>query len=104
MIQVVSVSQFRDAFRSMGRGEQFSYEGLGLLFDWLNNIDEYVELDVVGCCCDYAEGEPSAIASAYNIDIDGMSDDEAWAAVKKYLSYQGVFIGSTCDGFVYAQH
>jgi hypothetical protein len=104
MIQTVSVSQFRDAFRSMGRGEQFSYEGLELLFDWLNNIDEHVELDVIGCCCDYAEDEPSAIASAYNIDVDGMSDDEIWAAVKNYLSNQGAFIGSTCDGFVYAQH
>jgi hypothetical protein len=45
----------------MGRGDQFSYEGLIALFDYLemleDDIGEPIELDVIGLCCDYSEYE-----------------------------------------------
>lgn len=34
MIIKVTESTFIDAFKNMGRGDQFSREGLGLLFDY----------------------------------------------------------------------
>ena len=35
MKQTVSKGMFRDAFKACGRGDQFSYEALGILFDYL---------------------------------------------------------------------
>ena len=37
MIQTINVSDFRDAFKACGRADQFSYEGLGALFDYLED-------------------------------------------------------------------
>ena len=35
MKQTINFSQFVDAFNKMGRGEQFSYEGLKRIFEWI---------------------------------------------------------------------
>ena len=68
MYQTVSFSDFCDAFRSMGRNEQFSYEGKRALFDWLEYFEEStgepIELDVIGLCCDFTEYD-SASEAAY---------------------------------------
>ena len=54
-----NVYQFREAFRLAGRMDQFSYEGLEVLFDYLDtlseDIGEPIELDVVALCCEYYE-------------------------------------------------
>ena len=59
MINTVSQYDFVDAFNKMGRGEQFSYEGLIALYDYLEmleeGIDQQIELDVIAICCEYAE-------------------------------------------------
>jgi hypothetical protein len=109
MKTTVSVYDFRDAFQSMGRGKQFSYQGLGILFDWLEEWEasggEELELDVVGLCCDFAEDEPRAIAEQYGIDNRGMSDKETAEAVRCYLMDDGNFIGETDNGSIlYRQH
>jgi len=45
----------------MGRENQFSYDGLGALFNHLEemerDIGEEMELDVIGICCDFSEYE-----------------------------------------------
>tara|TARA_R110001606_G_C14910350_1_gene595248 strand:+ start:183 stop:500 length:318 start_codon:yes stop_codon:yes gene_type:complete len=59
MINTVSQYDFVDAFNKMGRGEQFSYEGLIALYDYLEmleeGIDQQIELDVIAICCEYSE-------------------------------------------------
>ena len=59
MKQTVSKSDFRDAFQRCGRGEQFSYEDLGVMFDYLEEMDEgsgiESELDPIACCCEFGE-------------------------------------------------
>jgi hypothetical protein len=57
MKQTVYLSDFRDAFRSANRNENFSYEGLEALFECLEEIDENMELDVVALCCEFTEYE-----------------------------------------------
>ncbi len=59
MVQRMNVYSFRDAFAKMGRKDQFSYEGLGALFDLLEEINEgrTYELDVIGLCCEFSEYE-----------------------------------------------
>ena len=55
----VDFSMFADAFRRMGRENQFSREALEALFEYIENYEEdtgsRVELDVVGLCCEFTE-------------------------------------------------
>tara|TARA_R110000823_G_scaffold114786_15_gene237182 strand:- start:96 stop:416 length:321 start_codon:yes stop_codon:yes gene_type:complete len=92
-----TVSQFRDEFRAHGRADQFSYDALGLLFDYLESID-YQELDVIELCCAYSEESVEAVAESYRVDIEGMSDEEALEEVLDYLNYHTSVVGVTDDG------
>ncbi|MCK5017517.1 MAG: hypothetical protein KAS32_10660 [Candidatus Peribacteraceae bacterium] len=60
MKTTVTKSDFRDAFRKMGR-DNFSYDGLGALFDYLEEYEEsndtITELDVIAFCCEFTEYE-----------------------------------------------
>lgn len=98
-----TASQFRDQFHRYGRGVQFSYEALGLLFDYLNDCGSDVELDVVAICCDFSEDTDANIAANYRIDIsDCEGDEEAiHEAVREFLMDEGADIGEVSGGFVY---
>ena len=54
----VTLSDFRDAFQAM-RPDNFSYEGLEALYDWLIDMEDTNEseigLDVIALCCDFSE-------------------------------------------------
>ena len=59
MYQTIGKCQFHDAFKSMGRDNQFSYEGLDALYDYLEQYEEdtgeKIDLDVIALCCEYSE-------------------------------------------------
>ena len=81
MHQTVNVSQFRDAFRDCGRGEQFTYEALGALFDYLeqleDDIGEPIELDVIALCCEWSEYDSARdAADDYGWTFDDPDADE----------------------------
>ena len=108
MKTTISVYDFRDAFHKMGRGNQFSYDGLGILFDHIEEVEESCgedfELDVIGLCCDFAESDWQTIASDYSIEIDeAENEEEQEAQVLDYLADQGTLIGKTKSGIVYRQ-
>ena len=104
MRQTVNKSQFRDAFSDMGRGDQFSYDALGLLYDYLEEVDEDFELDVIAICCDFSEDSIEDIASNYSIDLSELEDeDEKKEAVMEYLNNNTSVVGETKDGIVYQQ-
>ena len=103
-----SVHQFREAFRLAGRMDQFSYEGLEVLFDYLeelsDDIGEPVELDVIALCCDYAESSIQELIENYDIDVsDAYGDEEEIKSiVEEYLQDNTSVCGEVSDGFVYA--
>ena len=97
MYQTINKSQFRDAFHAMGRGDQFTYDGLGMLFDYLDGDHE---LDVIAICCAFSEDMPAYIADQYDIDVEDMSDGETLDAVLDYLSEKTQLIGVTDAGAV----
>jgi hypothetical protein len=103
MIQTINVSDFRAAFHSMGRKDQFSYEGLGALFDYLEDFDGGgYELDVIALCCDYSEDSPEDIAEAYGIDLPEDQDEiEHREIVRDYLDNHTTVVGETASGFIY---
>lgn len=55
----VTSAMFADAFRRMGREDQFSREALEALFNYLEEYEqdtgEDLELDVIGLCCEFTE-------------------------------------------------
>lgn len=97
-------SQFRDAFRQADREDQFSYEALNMLYEYFEEIDPDMELDVIAICCDYYEDTPEAIAANYSIDLSECGGDyyEISAAVRDYLNENTQLVGETQTGFVYA--
>lgn len=103
MKQTIVFSDFREAFRTSGRASHFSYEGLEVLFDYLEDIDPDYELDVIALCCGYSEDSWKDIASNYNIDLSECEDyDGNIDAVRGYLSENTMLCGETSEGtFVY---
>lgn len=72
MKQTINVSGFRDAFNAIRPG-QFSYEALGALFDYYEEADENMELDVIAICCDWTEYAEDELIEAY-ADTDELAD------------------------------
>lgn len=111
MKTTVSIYDFKEAFRKMGRQTQFSQDGLEILFEWLEELETCSgveeELDVIAICCDFAEASHTEIARDYGIDLAKFNGDdtEEHNAVVNYLEDQGCFIGTTDLGMiVYRQH
>lgn len=98
-----TASQFRNEFRACGRADQFSYEALGLLFDFLEEADSNYSLDVIEICCDYAEDTFEDFANTNAIDIEGLTEDEIKITVMAYLQNCTCVVGSTFNTVIYAQ-
>jgi hypothetical protein len=58
LYQEINQADFISAFKSI-RPENFSYEGLKALFNYLEgeseDCDSNIELDVIAICCEYSE-------------------------------------------------
>lgn len=112
MKTTVSRYDFERAFIDADRKENFSYEALGLLFDYLEEYEEStgeeIELDVIAICCDYSEEMVEDIARNYSIDLndadpeDNDYDAQCRAIVREYLEDHTQVVGETATGFVYA--
>lgn len=61
MKKTLNYYDFRTEFRTYGREDQFSRQGLKALFEYLEDLEqdcgEEIELDVIGLCCEYVEYE-----------------------------------------------
>lgn len=103
MIQSIDTPfDFINAFRACNRADQFSGEGLHILFDHLEEIDPDYKLDVIALCCDYSEETAMSIAKSYSIEItEDDSDEDVLDKVTDYLSNQGALVGVTDHSIVY---
>jgi hypothetical protein len=100
-LQITSAGQFREEFASMGR-YQFSYDGLGLLYEYLEESDPDYSLDVVELCCSYTEDTAENIAANYGADIEGMDEEDVEDLISDFLQDKTVYVGMTSDRkFVY---
>lgn len=101
----VSFSMFCDAFRNMGRENQFTYDGKRALYDYLlefeEDMGEEIELDVIALCCEYAEYSNGELIEEYGeyADKDDLNDpeddDEYVSAIIEALRDETVII--ECD-------
>ena len=107
MKQTITQSDFHDAFRNYDRLENFSYEARELLFDYFEDIDEDMDLDVIAICCDYNENSAESIASNYMdaeeyAEFKELDEEEQINGIRDYLENNTSLIGETSTGFVYA--
>ena len=101
MIESVNKYDFQDAFRRVGRNDQFSYDGQRALFDYLEEYEEdtgeQIELDVIALCCDFSEHD-SALDCINDLgytefEVDPAQDeDETEEAALDYLRYNTTVI------------
>jgi len=87
MKQTISKYDFEQAFKNMGRGDNFSYTGLNALFEYLEQYEEdtgeEIELDVIALCCEYSEFESlEELKQSYNIDAEDF--EEAMDELEEY--------------------
>ena len=90
MKQTIYKDQFRHAFAQI-RPDNFSYEGLGELFDFLESIDEDMELDVIALCCDFSQCSLGEFGLSFlDAEIDDfMTDEERRNAIADYIEGHG---------------
>lgn len=73
IIQTVGFQTFRDAFAAIRPGS-FTYEGLGALYNYLENLsedtEEDIELDVIALCCEFTEYSEDEARREFGIGPD----------------------------------
>jgi len=100
MYQTINFYQFRDAFQRMDR-KNFSYEGLEVLFDFFEEVEDY-ELDVVAICCNYTENTPEVIAQEHGIVLtDEENEEKIKEDVLEYLEANTCVVGLTANTIIY---
>jgi len=109
MIQTINEYDFKDAFRNGQYKNNFSYEGLGALFEYLEEYEDdtgnQIELDIVALCCDYNEyGDLDEYLKDYDTDInkkDYDDDDDFKDAVIEEIQDKTTFIKiDGTEGFI----
>ena len=107
MKTTISLYDFRDAFQRADRTNNFSYGGLAVLFDYLEEYEDAtgdsIELDVIALCCDYSEGTPEEIARDYGYELEGDDDDEKRENLIEWLNDQTMVCGVTEAGSIVYQ-
>ena len=108
IVQTMTKSSFIDAFTHSSRKDQFSYEALEAIFEYLeeysDSTSEPVELDIVGVCCDWSEEGWEGIAKDYIIDLsDCESEQDKIEAVMQYLWDNSQAYQLSNSGIVYQQ-
>lgn len=101
--KTLSFSQFAHEFEEYNRGDQFSDDGLRVLYDYLDDLYDY-ELDVIALCCTYAESTAKEAIEYYGLvieDLDQLDEDEWLDAVAEELARYTVVLGTTDDTVVY---
>jgi hypothetical protein len=111
MKQSVNFSAFVDAFHAQSRYDNFGYDALRIIFDYLEQYEqdcnEEIELDVIAICCDYNVDDAATIARDYHIDLshldveDNDYEEQCEEVVRDYLNEHTRVLGQCVYGIVY---
>ena len=80
MKQSIDFNQFYDAFTDHNRLDNFSYEGLKALYEWIEDLDDScgteTELDVIALCCEFTEYDNALNAANECSSFDATPEDD----------------------------
>lgn len=80
MYKNISFQDFRDEFAVMDRKDNFTYDGLKALFEYLEEIEEDtcepIELDVIALCCEFNEDPLEEVLKNYELEsLEHLQDE-----------------------------
>ena len=109
MIHTINEHDFRRGFEQL-RPENFTYDGLRVLFEYLEEFEEstgeLVKFDVIALCCEFTESTIPEILDSYSIPVEPDADaDEKKLAVLEYLEDRSLGVcGETSTGTIVFQN
>ena len=102
METTVNFSDFVDGFQKIGRGDQFSYDGLITLFNFLENFEEEygeeIEFDPIGICSEFTETTVPEFNSDYGTKFSSIEE------IEEYLDQHTFVVGRTKDSIVFENY
>jgi hypothetical protein len=99
MKQTLTKDMFRFQMNQI-RPDNFSYEGQGELFDYLDEIDSELEFDPIAICCDFSQCSLDEFEQAYP-SVEGIQLDEGLTlkdAIQYYIETRGFWFAFVEDG------
>lgn len=66
----INKNDFAREFEAMNRADNFSNSALDILFDYYEEIDENMELDVIAICCEWKEYTAEELKNDYGYKLD----------------------------------
>lgn len=106
MKMTLSKDEFRFHMNQI-RPNNFSYEGQGMIFDFLEEIDEDMEFDAIAICCDFTEGDFQEVANELDEDEDelteecyGLDEEETAQIIAEKLEQKTTVLGVTSDNAI----
>lgn len=92
MKQTLTKDMFRFEMNQI-RPDNFSYEGQGELFDYLEEADSDLEFDAIAICCDFSQCSLDEFLNSYDVvDADPdyfTSEEEKREAIAEYIEANG---------------
>ena len=90
-------NDFINEFKIYNRLNNFSYKGLRVMFDALNELAQdcemVIEMDVIALCCEYSEDTIEDVIDNYDIDLSDESYDNKTELVIDYLQDHTMVLG-----------
>ena len=89
IVKTFNENDFINEFKAYNRMDNFSYKGLRILFESLEQTAQdcgiNIEMDVIALCCEYSEDSIDDIINNYDIDLSDESYDSKEELVTEYL-------------------
>ena len=106
IVKTFNESDFINEFKAYNRQDNFSAEGLRILFESLEqtaiDCEMNIEIDVIALCCEYDEDSVINLINLYDIDVTDCDEYEKIEVVEDYLQYNTSVCGSyEDDGVTY---
>ena len=106
IVKTFDENDFINEFKACNRQDNFSYKGLRVMFDALNELandcEMVIEMDVIALCCDYNELSIDDVINDYDIDLSDESFDDKTDLVIDYLHDHTMVLGNyDIDGIDY---
>jgi len=105
MKKTISLHGFVSAFTEMGRYDQFSLEGLKVIYKFITDYEsessQEIGLDVIAICCEVVESTPSQIFVDYDVTGIDLKDPNLMAKAFEYLESKTIVLGQTETTIIY---
>ena len=102
MKQTLTKDMFRFQMNQI-RPDNFSYEGQGALFDYLDEFDSELEFDPIAICCDFSQCSLDEFMQSFpSIEVDNLDSDadkfEKQEVITFYIQKHGFWFAFVEDG------